>query len=294
VILLGYLYVCNTAADYISKVDTITLKEKKITLCNKSSKIGPHGICSYENYIIVANCYSNSISKVDVVNDKECDNFYIGSHCNDVDVYKKEAFITCADSNNIIVFDMEKDRVVEEIPCGINPHSVDINHRGLIAVSNMESATITFTHANSKDLNKEIKVDSYPIKVRFSKDGRLLYVCESNLGEDKNGHIAIISVDDMKLVKRIVVGKSPVDIFIDKEIGYVSNFNDGSISILNLKNYKEEKRIYFCGMPVGITKQNDFIYVGDSLNNLLIRYSLSTGEKKVIAIGDEPTGMTLL
>jgi DNA-binding beta-propeller fold protein YncE len=294
VILLSYLYVCNTAADYISKVDTITLKEKKITLCNKSSKTGPHGICSYENFIIIANCYSNSISKVDVINDQECDNFYIGSHCNDVDVYNTEAFITCGDSNNIIVFDMEKDRIVEEIPCGINPHSLDINYRGLIAVSNMESATITFTHANSKDFNKEIRIGSYPIKVRFSKDGRLLYVCESNLGEEKDGHIAIISVDDMKLVKRIVVGKSPVDIFIDKETAYVSNFSEGSISILNLNNYKEEKRIYFSGMPVGIIKKDDFIYVGDSLNNLLIRYSLITGEKKVITIGNEPTGMTLI
>lgn len=292
--MLSYLYVCNTAADYISKVDAITLKEKKITLCNKSSKSGPHGICSYKNYVIIANCYSNSISKVDLLNDKECDNFYIGSHCNDVDVYNTEAFITCGDSNNIIVFDMEKDRIVEEIPCGINPHSLDINNNGLIAVSNMESATITFAHVNNKDFNKEIRVAAYPIKVRFSRDGRFLYVCESNLGEDKEGHIAIISVESMKLVKRIAVGKSPVDIFLDKEMGYVSNFNDGSISILNLKDNKEEKRIYFSGMPVGIIKKDDFIYLGDSLNNLLIRYSLRAGEKKVIPIGDEPTGMTLI
>jgi YVTN family beta-propeller protein len=291
---MRYLYVCNTASDSILKLDIVNFEEKKITLCDKCGRVGPHGICRVGMELIVANSYSNTISKIDILKDEEKGSFYVGSHCNDVDVYKSEAFITCGESNNLIIFDLVEERIVEELPCGNNPHSIAINQRGIIAVSNMDSDSVTLIDATNREFNKQVRVGPYPIKIKFSSDGQLLYVCESNLGSDNKGYVSVIAIKEMKVIQRIAVGKCPVDIYIDKGEGYVSNFNDGNISILDLKTAIEVNKIYIGGMPVGIIKRDDYMYVGDNLNNLLIRYSLLNDVKKVIAIGKEPTGMTLI
>src|SRR3712207_8540734 len=44
------------------------------------------------------------------------------------------------------------------------------------------------------------------------------------------------------------------------------------------------------GMPRGIVKSKDCIYVGDYYNSLLIKYNLLTDHKENIPIGGEPTG----
>ena len=48
------------------------------------------------------------------------------------------------------------------------------------------------------------------------------------------------------------------------------------------------------GMPKGIIKLGESIYVGDNYNNLLIKADLIKENKKVISIGGEPTGMTYI
>lgn len=291
---MDYLYICNTAADSISKVHLEKFEEERIKLCNKNGKVGPHGICCWGSDLIVANSYSNTISKVDIVSGREIGSFYIGKHCNDVEVYNCEAYVTCGESNSVVIFDLAQNRIVEELPCENNPHSIAVHPKGLIAISNMESDSITLIDGENKENNKTIKVGAFPIKVQFSKDGSILYVCESNLGSDKPGSIGIISISQMKIKSRVPVGKCPVDICIDGKEGYVSNFNGGSISVLNLEADEEIKRIEIGGMPRSIIMKDRYLYIGDNYNNLLIRYDVYKSRKKAMSIGSEPTGMTLV
>jgi DNA-binding beta-propeller fold protein YncE len=290
---MDYVYICNMASDYISRVELTQLKEEKITLCNKNGRVGPHGLCSFQGTLIIANSYSNSISRVDMSSCREVDSYYIGMHCNDVDIYGNEAFITCGESNNIVVFDLYQNKLLEEIPVGNLPHSIAINKQGIVAVSNMEGGTITLLDCAKRDYNKEIKVGPYPVKVLFSQDGRELYVCESNLGSDKAGTIAVLSIDNLNVIKRIQVGKSPVDMFIEESFGYVSNFSEGSISVVALNTGKEIKKIYLGGMLQGIVKDEGYLYVGDNYGNKLIRFDIIKERKKIIPIGLEPAGMIL-
>lgn len=292
---MDYLYICNTASDYISKVDLGTFSEKeKIILNNKGTKVGPHGICSWKNNIITANSYSNSISRIDLLCGKEEANYYIGKHCNDVDVFKDIAYIICGESNDIIAFDLVSNKIIEEIPCGSLPHSIAIDKStGVIAVSNMESDSITLITPVTNEELKEIKVGAYPTKAVFCDDGKNIIVCESNLGSDKRGTISIVSLESCSVVDRIQVGKSPVDLWCDGLVCYVSNFNEGTVSILYLEDKEEVKKIHVGGMPRGIVKKGRYLYVGDNYSNLLIKYDIYKDNKKAIPIGGEPTGIIL-
>jgi len=82
--------------------------------------------------------------------------------------------------------------------------------------------------------------------------------------------------------------------YCNGEYCYVSNFGDGTVSILDINKYKEIKRIEVGGMPRGILEDEKYLYVGDNYNNLLFRIDKITENKKAISIGTEPTGMTIL
>ena len=109
---MSYLYICNTSADTISKVrlngfgETSTIKLG----INNAGRIGPHGICTFKENVLVANNFSNSISILK--DDKEIESQYIGSHCNDIGVFESNAYIICGESNSIIVFDLISKRVI--------------------------------------------------------------------------------------------------------------------------------------------------------------------------------------
>ncbi|APC41744.1 YncE family protein [Clostridium estertheticum] len=290
------LYVCSTSSDCISKVNLdLFIEEEKIYLDKQNLKrIGPHGIYVYENKILTANSYDNSISIVNTYN-YEIESYFIGMHCNDLSVYDNKAYVICGDSDDIIVFDLEKKNIVEAIPCGNSPHSIYIcKKKDLILVANMNSDSITLIECAQNGNIKEIRVGAYPTKAVITPDGNYILVCESNIGMDNKGCINIISLKNCNVLNKIPVGNSPVDMYFNGEFCYVSNFGDGTVSILDINKYKEIKRIEVGGMPRGILEDEKYLYVGDNYNNLLFRIDKITENKKVISIGTEPTGMTLL
>ena len=293
---MSFLYVCNTSSDYISKINLDLFKEEsKIPVgMDKTNKAGPHDLYAYNNTLLVANSYSNSLSIVDIDKNCEIENYFIGMHCNGVRVYDENAYVICGETNSIVVFNLIKKKIIEEIPCGSFPHSIDINlYKKLIAVANMHSDSITLIDCCNRENIVDIKVSAYPTKVLFSKDGEWLLVCESRMGMIKDGTLNIIDLNTLKSIGKIELGNSPVDIFTNENYCYVSNFGDGTISILDIESMKEIKRIKVGGMPRGIVQKENYIYVGDNYNNLLIQVNIEKENKKVITIGGEPTGMTL-
>lgn len=291
------IYVCNTSSDYLSEIDLDKFIEKKKIVLNKRNdrRIGPHGICIYRDKIITANSYSNTISIIDRNEKIKTENYYIGVHCNDVRVCDNKAYVICGDLNNVVVFDLVSKNVLEQIPCGNCPHSIDINKsKKLILISNMQDDSITLIDCLDNKKIRKIRVGAYPTKAVFTADGNYALVCESNLGMDSRGCISVISLKNYKVINRIPVGNSPVDIFYNEELCYVSNFAEGTISVVNISKYIELKKIIVGGMPRGVIEYGDYIFVADNYNNLLIKLHSIKEEKQTIAIGGEPTGMILI
>ncbi|MDW8801266.1 YncE family protein [Clostridium sp. A1-XYC3] len=295
---MGHLYVCNTSSDYISKVNLDSfVEENRIHLKSNSmnNRVGPHGVCANNNKILVANNYSNSISVINILKETEENSYYIGLHCNDVVVFENNAYIICGDLNSLLVFDILENRVVEEIPCGNLPHSICLNkEKKLLLVTNMEDDSITLIDCKNNGSIKHIRVGAYPTKALFTVDGHHALVCESNIGSDFRGSIAVVSLKNYKVINRITAGNSPIDMCSNENYCFVSNFGDGSVSIIDINHYREDKNIIVGGMPRGIIKFGENIYVGDNYNNLLIRVNIKDENKKYIPIGGEPTGMILI
>lgn len=294
---MGRLFVCNTSSDNISVVDLSEFKEEnKISLkLSNMDRVGPHGICTYNNKLLISNNYSNTISIVDIDEGREIESHFIGMHCNDAVVYEDKAYVICGETNYVMVFDLIHGRVEEEIPCGNLPHSIAINkQKKLILISNFESDSLTIVDLEDKRNITQIRVGAYPTKALFTVDGEHIIVCESNIGTDMRGDINILSLKGFKLLNKILVGKYPVDMYLNTSHCFVSNFGDGSVSQVDINNYKEVKKINVGGMPRGIINVGEYIYVGDNYNNLLICAHVTNENKKVISIGGEPTGMTYI
>ena len=291
------LYICNTSTDYISVVNLDSFEEQgRINLRSDNfTKIGPHGICRYKNNLLIANSYENTISLIDVEKEIVLNKYFIGIHCNDVVECNNDAYIICGDSNSLVVFNLISNSLMETISCENHPHSIAVNKENkIMAVSNMESDSITLIDCCDRTNIKNIRVGAYPTKAIFTLDGKYILVCESNIGGDSKGSVAVISLKNYHIIHRISVGNSPVDMYCDQGECFVSNFGDGTVSGISLSNYKELKKIDVGGMPRGIIKNGKYIYVGDNYNNLLIQMDIYGENKKVISIGGEPTGMTLI
>jgi YVTN family beta-propeller protein len=79
-------------------------EESKIPLSvDKNTRAGPQGICVYKDKLLVANSFSNSLSIIDTLEEKEVENYFIGAHCNGVQVFEDNAYVICGELNSIIV-----------------------------------------------------------------------------------------------------------------------------------------------------------------------------------------------
>lgn len=291
---MNSIIVCNTASDSVSIisldregfVDTIPLNLVE-------GPYGPHGINVYENKIITANNYGNNISIIDMLKKKEVENYFIGSCPNDIKTYSDKAYILCGDSNTLVVFDMKNKNSVFQLRTNNHPHSVDIDSDGIGYISCLDDDSIIIFKCDDGEKIKEIKKLSYPTKVLVSKYSKDIFVLESYLGENKDGYVNIISKKSFCSNIRIKVGKGPVDMWEDEEYLYISNFMDSSISIVDFKSGKEVKRLYLEGIPRGIIKFKESIYIGDYINGRVIKMNLLDKKIKIIAVGKEPNAMIL-
>lgn len=294
---LDYLYVCSTSSDLVSKVNLDDFhEEKKIYLKSDDIiyRVGPQGICVGNDKIITANRYNNAITIIDKKNEVEEESYYIGECCNDAVVYGNNVYIICGDLNSVLIFDLKLKKVVERIPCGNLPYSICLNkERKLLLIANMKDDSITLIDCENREYVKNVRVGCYPTKAVFTVDGKHVLICESNIGSEFKGSIAILSLKNYKIINRIIVGNSPMDIYCNSRYGFVANFGDGTISILDINNYKEKKRIIVGGMPRNVIKYKDNLYIGDNYNNLLIKLNIKNESKKYIPIGGEPTGMII-
>lgn len=296
--MLRHLYVCNTSSDYVSKINIDNFQEERRIILksnNMNDRVGPHGICLYNDKLIVANNYSHSISIINLSEELEESSHYIGVHCNDVVVFRDTAYIICGDLNSLLVFDLIENKILEEIPCGSLPHSICLNkEKKLLLISNMYDDSITLIDCKDNESIKNIRIGAYPTKAVITVDGQHALVCESNIGSDFRGSIAILSLKNYKIINRITVGNAPIDMYCDEKSCLVSNFGDGTVSCIDINHYKEDKKIIVGGMPRGIIKSGENIYIGDNYNNRLIILNITNGRKKYIPIGGEPTGMILI
>lgn len=290
---MSSIVLCNTGADSLSLIKLDTLEVKKILFDLSETPVGPHGIRKYKNEIITANNYSDSISIFSCDPLIESKNIKIGPKPNDLLRVNDKIYTICGESNSIVEYDLTKNRVSWEIATGSWPHSIDYcNKGGLIFVSNLEDNCTNIIRVDNYEIIKTLSTPEYPTKVKVSNNEKFVYICESYLGTDESGFLDVFSTETFNRVARIEVGTSPIDLYEDDEYIYITNFTEGSISIVNKNKYYVEKILYIGGMPKGILKHKNKLYIGDYLKGRLIVLEENKIEK-IIAIESEPNAMIL-
>ncbi|WP_426349512.1 YncE family protein [Alloiococcus sp. CFN-8] len=290
------LYICNTGSDYITELNLNSYKESKINFTSYNEKIGPYSLDCYGDFLVIINKYNSSLVKVHKSNHQYREYYDIGAQPNDIKVYGDKAYILCGEGNSLVIFDLKNNRIEECIYSGVYPHRIDIcTEKGLGIITNMLGNNILLINCNDNSIIREIKVKHYPTKAIFIDKGENVLVCESYMGADRPGIIKKISLNTGMILQELYTGNYPADIVWDssEDEAYVANFNDGSISIVDVGNMREKERIFIKGTPMAILKNNKELYIGDSHSNSLLLYSLYNKKTKIIPLGKEPNGMML-
>ncbi|PRR81932.1 YncE family protein [Clostridium vincentii] len=289
------IIICNTAADSLSKVSLNDYSVKNIPLDSGEGRVGPHGVDYYRGNIITANNYSNSISIVNLLDNREVKNIYVGAHPNDVKGYKDSLYVVCGESNSLSIIDMSTEKMIFEVSLGEYPHSIDIDQDKSIAyVSNMDGNSVSIIDCVNNKVIDTITSLECPTKILLSKDKKILYLCESYLGGDIDGYIDIISTDNNKIIRKIKVGEAPIDLWEENGKLYVTNFNEGSLSIVDVQKGREIRKIFVGGMPRGVIKYQDDIFIGNYMEGTISKINLKERIIKTITVGKEPNAMVLV
>lgn len=299
---MGCIFLCNMGSDSVHRIDTDLLISKEYSFKDAQFPVGPHDITAYKDFLIVSNNYNNSISVIrkSVFDDGNENphpekNIYIGGCPNDTVAVGSRLYVLCGDANNILIYNMEKEETELAVPTGLYPHNaLYLEDQKIILTSCIGDDSITIINCELNERIGKIRLDGTPLKIILSQNRQELFVCVSHLGYDVKGFVAVISRKDFRIIAKIPVGFSPADLYEDNGKIYVSNYEGNSVSIISEESRKETGKIEIEGMPRGIIKKGDKLFVGDYLNAVLYVINLTDKKTNIIPVGKEPCGMILV
>src|SRR5690606_19130292 len=103
------------------------------------------------------------------------------------------------DDNMVTVVDVETNRLLAEVPVGVEPEGMGISPDGAILVNTSETTNMAhFIDTKSYKIVANVLVDARPRIAEFSADGKKLWV-SSEVG----GTVSVIDPDSRTIIKKI-------------------------------------------------------------------------------------------
>lgn len=292
---MSYIIACNTGSDTLSRIDIKSMEIVNLNLRKGIKPFGPHGISVYNNHILCANSYNNSISIIDAKSFEEKCCIYAGSHPNDVICHNGKMYVLCGEANSVNVYDIENYEIEYDIPVGIFPHNISIDYKTNIGfICNWGEDSISVLDFGKNEIINTLKIGEIPIKSIVANNKKYLFVLISNIGFESNGKVIMIDLENYEFVNEIETGHGSADMYEYEGKLYVSNLCDSSISMINLQNFKEESKISLkASMPRGLVVHKNSIYCNDYMNGILNIIDLENNKIKALSIGKEPNALML-
>jgi len=251
----------------ITVINTKTNKvEKTIDL---EGSIAPHGIVAFpqSNKVGVVTDIGNNLLVVDVATgivEKNIKTQQIVSHLLALDPNKPIAYVTNINSGSVSVIDLELNRVIKIIPCGLGTEGIDITPDGSeIWVTNNKENTISVISTVTYKITNTLTTGKESLRLKFSIDGK--HCLATNSGD------GTISVYDQHLKQQLKTirlhGKTsllekilyhtprPVGIFIHPNglYAFVANSNANKIEVIDMKTFTLVSTIGTGKIPDGMT-----------------------------------------
>ncbi|MGL4848411.1 MAG: hypothetical protein ACRC28_05720 [Clostridium sp.] len=285
------IIVCNTSDDSLSKINIDRVSVDTLPLKLGGEKIGPRSIDVKEGRGVVANCYSDSITFIDLNSFKEIENYTIGKYPKDIKWGEKNIYVACGDSNSVIIFNEEKKNIEFEIKVGDYPGSLAVDKKEkFIYVANSNSNSVSVINNEKKKVEREILLKETPTKILLSKKDDELFICVNSFMQHMEGKLIVYSLRDCKIKEEYKVGDFPMDLIECENLIYIANFAEGSISVVN-RAEKSSYRIMVGGMPKGLLKEKENLVISDYYKGRIVLLDEKRMDKKIIAVGNEPNAM---
>ena len=117
----------------------------------------------------------------------------------------KRLYVVAQESDALLIVDAEKNKVINKIGVGNQPHSVILSKDGLKGyVSNQWSDNVSVIDLSSGIVTDTIKTGSGPAGLALSRDGQALYVVNSFSSD-----VSVINLNSKEEINRITAGNNP-------------------------------------------------------------------------------------
>jgi YVTN family beta-propeller protein len=239
--------------DYAVKViDTKTNTVKKTITLKGNVRI--NGIVEYPeaNKVAIIDYVKNKLLVLNVETEhieKQIDTKQKKSHLAILHPNEPTAYVTNINSGSISVIDLNSDKVIKIIPCGLGRKGIDITPDGSeIWVTNTNENLITVINTTNNQITNTISSGNESLKLKFSIDGKYCFVTNAT-----DGTIDIFNQQSKKKINTIMLhGKTtllekllyhtprPVNILMHPNglYAFVANSNANKIEVIDMKSFK--------------------------------------------------------
>ncbi len=186
-------------------------------------------------------------------------------------------YVVAQDSNELLVVDKNKNKVVNKIKVGKYPHSVVLSKDNKTAyVSNHWSDNVSVIDLASAKVVYTLKTGNGPAGLALSDDGQFLYVVNTF-----SSNLSVINLKTKKEIKRLTTGDNPTgtslspngkDLFVTSRRANLTPYGEPIVSQLTLVNNQTQKVTKQIDVPSAYMMENiAFTPSGDLAITTLIR-----------------------
>ncbi|WDV44754.1 hypothetical protein PV797_14675 [Clostridiaceae bacterium M8S5] len=304
------LLIANTAEDSISiisfddenfNVRTKSLYDmhfnnRTLKCINRVEKVGIHQLYRDKttDLIYTVNSYDNSIFKIDIKENNILSHTYVGKCPTHLAMFEDRIFVSNSDSNSVSVVDKESFELIENISVGEKPHGIvldNVNKKIFVANSSGYSMDIIDLYDYSIE---RVPLSYNPLHFYMFKEN--LYIIAGMSNGMLSSHIMIYNLIKKDIIKEVKVCNMIHNICCTSENSiFTPNVSDGYLYKIEFGEIDYTKRYHVGGMPCNLVNIDNYIYINDILNNIIIVFNHKNGKIKTrIKVGKEPSGMLIV
>ncbi len=240
----------------------------------------------------ITNQGDNTVSVMDIQQNKVISTIKVGKAPVGVAVSSKlkRVFISNVESNNISVIDAVNNKVIDSIALQSSPVGLAMapDHNTLYVADWFSDRIIAI---NTADYNqrREVIVPKAPAGLAVSEDSNTLYVAARDSNE-----VAVVDTKSFAVTKRIAVGAHPFGLSINKDMLYIVNVYDNTVSVINTRTWAQTKikvgEHPYCAIP---SNDNKTLYVTNTQDDTISVVDLATQQTiALIDVGMTPEGIS--
>ncbi|MTI49553.1 MAG: YncE family protein [Firmicutes bacterium] len=245
-----------------------------------------------KNIFYTTNSYDNSIYKINIHKKTIEDILLVGCYPSHIDILDNYLLVTNSDSNSISVIDRVNFELIENIPVGEKPHDIKVDKKTKkVYVANSNNYTIDVLDIYTNSINA-IKLPFKPLHMFLGKEKAYVLCPLNNGMINSKIIIIDLQMGIIEHCIEINGVINDMVIIEQNSVIYTSNIDDGYMYKIDMDKDKPSEKYYIGGMPNNLLFNNKYIYITNVQSDCLHVFDVTKREIiKTIKTGKEPSGL---